>query len=76
MGTLQGAGVTGFQKQMDMVLDKVAPGTSSLPASLYRTQFAPASIDSFVQQNILHRTGASLILCGVFKLGDNAVCGK
>jgi len=76
-GTLQGTGATAFERVAGIILNKVSPGTTALPASFFKFEKVTAAFNGFTQQQITHRTGKQLIMCGVTTVGvSNHVCGR
>ena len=75
--TLLGTGGTSMERMAAAVLDKIAPGTSSLTTGFFNTPSASSNFSQFVQENIFHKSGAQLIMCGETTVGEDIhVCGK
>ena len=74
--SLFGPGGTAFERMSQAVLDKISPGTSSLPSGTLTQTSVAATFDQFVEENIFHPSGHQLTMTGFTTVGvDDHVTG-
>jgi len=69
-------GQTAFEKMTGMILDKILPGSASIPAAFFRTTNMSANLNQFVTQQLNHSSGRRLLMCGYSRCGGTDVCGR
>lgn len=74
--SLFGPGGTSMERMSQSVLDKISPGTSSLPAGIATQTSVAATFDQFVEESIFHPSGHQLAMVGFTTVGvDTHVFG-